>query len=222
MTDELPEWLAKALSKPRMATYLAVAGGDAETAMRLYWWNVSASAAFYGPLHCLEVTLRNALHDELVRHHGRPDWWVSAPLNSNGLRLVDEAREKCRRNGTSVVCADGIVAELSFGFWISLVSGARGYDRGFWVPVTHKAFPHYSGRRAGLHDSLLSLVRFRNRIMHHEPVFHRHLAADHAKIYRVLGYLSPQLAKEAQAMDRFPAVLADRADVVGGVWPPRF
>ncbi|MFJ5777464.1 hypothetical protein [Streptomyces sp. NPDC093094] len=222
MADDLPEWLAKALSKPRMATYLAAAGGDAAAAVRLYWWNVSVSAALYGPLHCLEVTLRNALHDELVRHHGRPDWWECAPLNVNGLRLVGDARAKCERNVSVPAPVDGIVAELSFGFWISLVSGARGYDRGFWVPATHKAFPHYRGRRADLHDGLLSLVRFRNRIMHHEPVFHRHLAADHAKIYRVLGYLNPTLAKEAQAMDRFPAVLAGRGQALSGTRPAHF
>ncbi|MET7691046.1 hypothetical protein ABZT06_24220 [Streptomyces sp. NPDC005483] len=222
MTNDLPEWLLKAFSKPRMAAYLAAAGGDGMVAMRLYWWNVAASAALFGPLHCLEVTLRNALHDVLVREHGRPDWWASAPLNRNGLRLIDEARARGERDGRAPASADDIVAELSFGFWISLVSGARGYDRGFWVPTTRKAFPCYSGRRADLHDSLLSLVRFRNRIMHHEPVFHRHLAADHAKIYRVLGYLSPELAKEVQAMDRFPAVLADRGDVLRGVRPPQF
>ncbi|MFF9059752.1 hypothetical protein ACIRPQ_17650 [Streptomyces sp. NPDC101213] len=222
MDDRLPVWLLKAFSKPRMASYLAAANGDTAVAMRLYWWNVAASAALYGPLHCLEVTLRNALNDQLAQHHRRPDWWSNAPLNRNGLRLVDEAREKCERNGTAPASVDGIVAELSFGFWISLVSGARGYDRGFWVPVVHKAFPHYRGRRADLHDALLSLVRFRNRIMHHEPVFHRHLAADHAKIYRVLGYLSPEMAAEARAMDRFPAVLAGRRAALRGSTPPQF
>ncbi|KOW00072.1 hypothetical protein ADK65_16470 [Streptomyces sp. NRRL B-1140] len=205
-----------------MASYLTAADGDTAVAMRLYWWNVAASAALYGPLHCLEVTIRNALHDELTRFHRRPDWWSCAPLSRNGLRLVDEAREKCERNAVAQASVDGIVAELSFGFWISLVSGARGYDRGFWVPATHKAFPHYRGRRADLHDALISLVRFRNRIMHHEPIFHRHLAADHAKIYRVLGYLSPELATEAQVMDRFPAVLAGRAEVLRGSRLPRF
>ncbi len=58
--------------------------------------------------------------------------------------------------------------------------------------------------------------------MHHEPVHHRHLAADHDTIYRVLGYLSPQLAKEAQAMDRFRVVLAGRADALRGTRQPRF
>ncbi|MEV5428302.1 hypothetical protein [Streptomyces sp. NPDC052701] len=222
MGNELPAWLLKAFSRPRMAVYLAAAHGDAAVATRLYWWNVAVSSALYGPLHCLEVTLRNALHDELTRCHGRPDWWESAPLNRNGLRHIAEARGKCERTGTVPAPVDGIVAELTFGFWISLVSGARGYDRGFWVPATHKAFPYYSGRRADLHDGLLSLVRLRNRIMHHEPVFHRHLAADHAKIYRVLGYLNPDMAKEVQAMDRFPDVLAGRAHALGGTRPPQF
>ncbi|MFJ5308362.1 hypothetical protein [Streptomyces sp. NPDC088350] len=106
MTDDPPEWLLKALSKPRMDAYLAAAGGDVMVAMRLYWWNVAVSAAFYGPLHCLEVALRKALHDGLVREHGRPDWWVSAPLNLNGLRLVDQARAKCERDGAAPVPAD--------------------------------------------------------------------------------------------------------------------
>ncbi|MGW3458268.1 hypothetical protein ACWDE9_01335 [Streptomyces olivaceoviridis] len=117
---------------------------------------------------------------------------------------------------------DSMVAELSFGFWASLVSGGSGYDRLFWVPTVHKAFPHYSGRRDTLYDGLWSLVLLRNRIMHHEPIHHRDLAADHAKIYRMLGYLDPQLAKEAQAMDRFPAVLAGKADTLRGSRPSRF
>ncbi|MDT0463495.1 hypothetical protein [Streptomyces gibsoniae] len=205
-----------------MAPYLLAADGDAVVGVRLYWWNVEASAALYGPLHCLEVTLRNALHDVLAGRHGRPDWWASAPLNRHGARLVDEARRKCERSGAAPAAVDGIVAELSFGFWTSLVSGARGYDRGFWVPAARKAFPHYSGRRDALHDSLLSLVHLRNRVMHHEPIHHRHLAADHAKIYRVLGYVSAEMAEEARAMDRFPAVLAARQDALRGARPHRF
>lgn len=232
MTSDLPEWMLRAFSKPRMASYLRAAGGDARLAIRLYWWNMEASAALYGPLHCLEVTLRNALHDVLTRHHGRPDWWESAPLNRNGLRLVGEARGKCERYGVVPAPVDGIVAELTLGFWVSLVSGTPGYDRGFWVPATHKAFAHYSGRRKELHDSLMSLLWFRNRVMHHEPIDHRcrrrcprwHVdpAGGHATLYRVLGYLSPELVKEAQAMDRFPAVLAGRADALRGTRPPQF
>lgn len=222
MTDQLPEWMLRAFSKLRLGRYVRAARGNTVVAGRLYWWNVEASASLYGSLHCLEVALRNALHQQLSLAYGRADWWAVAPLNANGQRLVAKARSKCERRGLVPAPPDSMVAELSFGFWASLVSGGSRYDRLFWVPTLHKAFPYYSGRRDALYDGLWSLVLLRNRIMHHEPIHHRDLAADHAKIYRMLGCLDPQLAKEAQAMDRFPAVLASKADALRGSRPPRF
>ncbi|MER6083801.1 hypothetical protein [Streptomyces sp. NPDC001833] len=219
MSNRLPEWMVRDLSLPRLRRYIRAAHGDARAAERLYWWNIEVSAALLGPLHCLELALRNALNNALAGHHGRRDWWAVAPLNERGRRLVDDARRSCERR-LSRTTPDDMVAELSFGFWVSLLS--HGYDRHFWVPVLHSAFPHYRGRRNRLYHDLTSLVLLRNRVMHHEPVHHRHLAADHDTVYRVLGYLSPELVKEAQTMDRFQAVLADRADVLGGVRTPRF
>ncbi|MFI5978109.1 hypothetical protein [Streptomyces sp. NPDC051452] len=222
MPDKLPEWMPRAFSKLRLARYVQAARGNAVVAGRLYWWNVEASAALYGSLHCLELALRNALHEQLSLAYHRDDWWAVAPLNANGQRLVAKARTKCERRGLDPAPSDSVVAELSFGFWASLVSGGSGYDRLFWVPTVHRAFPHYSGRRDALYDGLWSLVLLRNRIMHHEPIHHRDLAADHAKIYRVIGYLDPELAKEAQAMDRFPAVLAAKQDTLRGSRSCRF
>lgn len=221
MTERLPEWMIRDLSLPRLRRYIRAAHGDARAAQRLYWWNIEVSAALLGPLHCLELALRNALHDALARHHGKPDWWAVAPLNERGHRLVDDARRSCGRRLRRTT-PDDVVAELSFGFWVSLLSHGSSYDRNFWVPVLHSAFPHYRGRRDHLYRELTSLVLLRNRVSHHEPVHHRHLSADHDTIYRVLGYLSPDLAKEAQAMDRFPAVLSHRTDAVNGTRPPTF
>lgn len=220
MTNRLPVWMARDLSLPRLRRYIRAAHGDAQVAERLYWWNIEVSAALLGPLHCLELTLRNALHTALVRHHGRPDWWVVAPLNERGRGLVDAARHTCERRRLPRTTPDDVVAELTLGYWVSLL--ASRYERDFWVPVLNAAFPYYRGRRDRLYGDLTSLGLLRNRVMHHEPVHHRHLEADRDTIYRVLGYLSPELAKEAQAMDRLPTVLADRADVLGGVRPPRF
>ncbi|MBM7436697.1 hypothetical protein [Streptomyces sp. HB132] len=225
MADAWPEWMGRAFSEPRMEPYRDACGGDASRALRLYWWNVEACAALYGPLHCLELALRNALNVVLTEHYGRADWWEAAPLNAQGMRLVAKARAKCagrRGRGRRHVGTDSVVAELSFGFWAALLSGGSGYDRTFWVPVVHKAFPHYGGRRDTLYDELWSLVLLRNRVMHHEPVYMRHLAADHAKIYRLLGYLSPALVPEARAMDRFPAVLRHRGATCDGSRRPRF
>ncbi|MEO3972906.1 hypothetical protein [Streptomyces sp. CAU 1734] len=219
MIEKLPVWLVRAFSRPRLSRYVVAAQGDPQTAVRLYWWNITACAALYGPLHCLELALRNALHDRLSEAYNRADWWETAPLDHHARRLVAEARRKCERRGT-VPTSDAVIAELSFGFWVSLLS--RGYDRSLWVPTLHRAFPLLDEPRRQLHDGLSSLVLMRNRIMHHEPVHHRDLAADHAKIYRMLGYLSPELAVEAKARDRFPEVLADRAASLAGTRPTRF
>ncbi|MEV4561925.1 hypothetical protein AB0K51_33785 [Kitasatospora sp. NPDC049285] len=219
MTNALPRWMRTALSEQRLVPYVKATGGDEGQARLLYWWNAEASGAFLGPLHCLELTLRNALHDRLGAGFGRADWWEAAPLSPNGRKLIDEARRKGgRRHG--VTSSDDVVAELSFGFWVSLLSTA--YDRALWVPFLHRAFPHYSGRRRLLHEDFYSMQLFRNRIGHHEPIHHRHLAADHAKIYRLLEYLSPDMAAAARAMDRVPEVLSTREDTCGGLRPPRF
>ena len=63
---------------------------------------------------------------------------------------------------------------------------------------------------------------FRNRIVHHEPIHHRDLAADHQKIYRLLNYIDVTAAREALAMDRVPVVLAHRQAVCDGSVRPRF
>jgi hypothetical protein len=216
MVDRLPAWMKRFFSKPRLRSYLRAAGGDPQAAMRLYWWNVDASAALYAPLQCVELAVRNALHDCLVAAYGRPDWWTVAPLDDHGRRLVAEARGKCRKRlkRRRRVTADDIVTELTFGFWANLL--AAGYVRTLWVPTLHKAFPHLGrhGRRDDLYDDLWPVVRLRNRVMHHEPVHGEDLATDHARIYRVLDALDPDLGKEVRAMDRFPSVLARKEDAL--------
>jgi hypothetical protein len=100
------------------------------------------------------------------------------------------------------------MGQLTFGFWVSLLSVQ--YDRSFWVPALHRAFPGYHGRRGSLHDNLEAMCYLRNRVMHHEPVYHRDLAADHAKIYRLIDYVQPDATALLRRLDRVPEILAAR------------
>lgn len=108
-----PAWMHKVFSAPRMNAYLVAADQDPTTAWRLYTWNVAVSGAFYGPLHCLEIALRNAMHDALRTGFAREDWWTAAPLQPHGQRLVNEARTKCHRSRPP--SADDIVASCRSG-----------------------------------------------------------------------------------------------------------
>jgi hypothetical protein len=200
------EWIAYGLSSARFKPYLDRCAGDLGKAERLYWWNVEVSSAFYTPLHCLEDCLRNALHAELAARHERADWWAVAALDDDGKQQVATARNKCGPRRGRIGGADDIVAELSLGFWVSLL-GQR-YDQEFWRPALHRAFrPGYTGRRDALHKNLDHLRRFRNRIMHHEPVYHRRLEADHQRIYELVGYLVPEMVDRLKVVDRVPAAL---------------
>jgi hypothetical protein len=207
--DVEPEWINSGLSRARFAPYLAAKGGDLTAATRFYWWNVDISSAFYPSLHCLEVAVRNVMHARLGAKFRHVDWWNAVPLRDNGRLLVDEAVRKVRRRlGGAPGTPDDMVTELSFGFWVSLVS--RTYHRDLWVPCLHKALVGYRGRRAELHERLLTIVLLRNRIMHHEPIHHRHLKADHDTIYQLIGHVCPDLVAQLAPIDRVPKLLQER------------
>jgi hypothetical protein len=207
--DAEPAWIRDALSPERFAPYLAATGGDAAAAMALYRWNVEVSGAFYTPLECLEVTLRNAVHRHLAQRFDRPDWWVSAPLNGRSRRIVAATRAKLATRGRPPTDGD-MVAGLSLGFWVALVSGA--YHRTLWERGLHRAFPFYRGPRRRLHDDLQTMLLFRNRIMHYEPIHHRHLEADHGTLLRIVGCISQHGVEQLKNDDPVPAALGRRPD----------
>ncbi|MGH3621902.1 MAG: hypothetical protein ACRDQ5_08940 [Sciscionella sp.] len=220
------DWMAAALSFERLRPYLDECGDQLDVALRMYTWNTEIAGAFHGPLDWLEIVLRNGLHHELKREFGRGDWW-----NSPRIRLrrhaLDQIAEANRKLGTfaSSAPAGKLVAELSLGFWVALVSAGRGgfnYETTLWRPALRFAFSAYRGRRAPLHRDLESVRLLRNRIAHCEPVHRRHLHADHETVIRLIGYLSPNAAQHVRCHSRVPEVLARRAGVCDGTAEPSF
>lgn len=209
--------LQASISPERFATYLAAAGGDRAEALRLYTWNTALSAAFYGPLQGLEVAVRNAMHRELSARYG-PGWYDNpqASLDAGALVRVRAAKDELQR-GRYALDPPHLVAALPFGFWVSLlgrggrsvVPGApkRDYDMTLWRPALHRAFPNARLRRVDAHSRLDYLRTFRNRIAHHEPIFTRHLAADHDSILLVTGWISAEMREWIAHHSRVPRLL---------------
>lgn len=215
MTDELPEWIIRVLSPARFRPYLKAADGDMRHAFALYKWNLHVSAAFYEPLHWLEVGLRNTVNEAFHSYYGRQDWWEVAPLRERELKTIRKARNELRneadRHGeTSEPCADDIVAKLNFGFWVTLFSKGESYDRRFWHPFLHAAFPDHRGLRRELHEEMEPVRRLRNRIMHHEPITEQHLWHHRESIYRLIGYFSREAAEYLRATDGLAEILSER------------
>lgn len=212
-----------ALSPERLAPYEEACARDLGKALRLYGWNIEVSAAFYGPLSCLEVLLRNAIHRELATLFVRYDWW-SAPgvnLHRQAQLEVERAQDKIHQNRRRKT-HDRMVAELPLGFWVSLLGQGNDYEMRLWRPALHRAFPGYRGRRKPLHDALDHVRFFRNRIAHYEPIHHRHLEADHGKIIQLIGYVSPEAVECVRSFDRVPDVLARKMHVCDNAAKVRF
>lgn len=215
------------IAAPRLAPYLSACAGNAAQAARLYTWNITVSAAFWGPMHALEVVLRNALNEQLVAHFSQREWWthpragLNRPMTGQRDHAITDAAKAAQRRGRAPV-ADDVVAALSFGFWTGLLgSGSQRsaphlqYETRYWQPALARAFPNYTGRRAALHTRLDYLRVFRNRLAHHEPVFSRHLQADHDTIVDVARLIHVDAATYIDSQSRVPQVLADRNSAVG-------
>jgi hypothetical protein len=203
--------LPAVITADRFGTYLAAQAGNVDQAIRLYTWNVEVSAALWGPLQAAEVTLRNALHQQMRDRYQREDWW-DAP----SVGLAPEQRRQVQRAGAKLIrrrqpfTPGHVVAELSLGFWTGLLGRGNGYEHRYWIPTLRHSFPPYRGSRVDLHRRVENLRLLRNRIAHHEPIFARHLAADHSSILILAEYLHPDVHDWIRSHSRVGDVLAHR------------
>jgi hypothetical protein len=96
--------------------------------VRLYAWNMEVSAAFLGPLNCAEVVMRNAMHDQLSRLFGGPVWWdhPRMALLGPGQNGIDVVKQRLSLRPGPII-ADQVIAELTFGFWVSLLGRGNNY-----------------------------------------------------------------------------------------------
>ena len=195
--------LETTLSPERLSTYVrAVPEHDTEQAIRLYIWNIALSSAFYGMLQGLEVTLRNAMHNQLAANYG-PAWYDNpvVGLDNGGTRRIQNAKNRLTHTGDQGISPTQVVAGLSFGFWVSLLGhGGRmaelnrraNYEMTLWRPVLRDAFPHAERlTRKQAHAALDKLRILRNRIAHHEPIFARQHKEDYQLILEMVGWISP-------------------------------
>lgn len=217
------ESLQCCLSPDRLSKYLRATQGSLLNALALYNWNTAISAAFYGPLLWLEVTLRNSVDNRLAEVYG--DAWYfhnDARLDFICRRQVKEARDRLERNNQPIT-RSRMIAALSFGFWVTLLGrggmlSAKGAKANFemtlWRPALHKAFPNRPGlARKQAYQPLDYLRTFRNKIAHHEAILERDLRRDYEKIVRVTGWVSPEARAWIEEHSRVPDLLVAREDI---------
>lgn len=180
------------LSEPRFATYLRYCDNDRNRALQLYQWNLELSSAFIIPLHILEVSIRNAVVENLEAVHTQ-NW----PWNNGFIRSLPNPRRGYNSTSDLLNVAareetvGKVVAELKFAFWEKMFT-AR-HDERLWEKRILSSFPNASVMstaelRKIIHDDIFSIRTLRNRIAHHEPIFSRDVMDDYHRIYKLIRW----------------------------------
>ena len=206
----------KYASVPRMTRFFA-ATGSKTAAMKLYRVNLQLSQAFYPILNLTEIFLRNSLYTSIENYFSNSDWIIiekdgfmnDATLARSGYYLkncVINAENKMIRKGITV-SSGKVLAEQSFGFWVSLFEPA--HYRLIGGSSIH-SFPHkpsHINRRAIF--TMLGKIRdFRNRIYHNEPVCFSGTSVDFGyaiqirnDLFDILGWMQPDIKKYVERFD---------------------
>jgi hypothetical protein len=190
--------IVQTLTPQRLSKYLLATGHDIECALQLYVLNTQVSGALMIDLHYVEIALRNQFDRELAARFGAT--WFTAPgfLGHVGQRM-QESVQKALRDASRSQRPHGplppgkVIAELTFGFWLQLTD--RRFEHVLWTPVLHKAFaPRKAPKRSAFNHLLEKLRQLRNRVAHHEPVFHLNLVTAHQQLRDACRLLCPPTA----------------------------
>jgi hypothetical protein len=203
--------VALAFSVPRMAGYYP-APNQHRLALENYKNNIKLSEALYPSIQKLEVVFRNQLETVLILGYGQ-HWFQSAQFlqildsyGRNKLNTTIRNLQKLTKNITS----GAVVAEMTFGFWTSLVS--KPYDQTIWRKYQQNLFPHATATQRDvkqIRQDLDTIRKLRNRIAHHEPIWQdKNLLLKHQSILQLLGWMNPHVTLWLQRtkLDHFVVV----------------
>ena len=177
------------LTLSRLGRYLRATRNNRGQALRLYVLNARVSAVLMTDLHYVEILLRNRFDRELTARFGAT--WYNSPqflslVNGRTHGILQKAQKNAAKHWKhpTPLLPGKVIAELTFGFWLSLTD--RQLEHSLWTPCLHRAFhPRRPPKRATFNQQLEKLRHLRNRIAHHEPIFHLDLIHAHQRISEV-------------------------------------
>ena len=196
----------KVFSNKRMERYFRLYE-DEKRAIDHYRSNIELAESFYPCLSVFEVTLRNALSRELETMAGREDWYSIFPTTPglvNLNRYITQAQKQIINRKENVTPAK-VIAELTLGFWVSLLNSE--YERLLWKHL-RRAFPYmpkHLRQRKNVSAPLNSFRAFRNRVFHHESIcwnLHR-VSEIHDSLFLMLEWMNKDLPLWLKPIDRF-------------------
>ena len=190
-----------------MERYFSLYPNDYKRAISHYECNLMLSEAMYVSLSVFEVTLRNALSRELEQMTGRKDWYANfsqTPGLKDLNRYVSKAIKQIAGRHEQVTPSK-VVAELTLGFWVSLLNSE--YEKILWKDL-RRAFPFMpkaKRKRKNISAPLNRFRSFRNRVFHNESICWnlQRVCEIHAEMLGVMKWMNNDISTWLQPLDRF-------------------
>jgi hypothetical protein len=189
-----PHWVQDWLSPARLRPYVTATGPVG--ALDLYAWNCRASTALFELIGWFEIAWRNNIDRAICAGRG-PDarHWLFDRTFPLRPRTWDRVSAAVRNVGGHRQPVPGqVIAELSLGFWRFTASG---YRQTVWMNYLSHAFPHAPRRpqAARMDRQLDRIIKLRNRIAHHEPIWRLTDVPDTVEDMLAIGsWISPTMA----------------------------
>ncbi len=210
MQADFSEQLFTALSQERLSAYQSrVDDGGNLNLFSHYAWNMALSESLYPILQTLEITLRNAIYEAAKDHFKQGDWFDDPKIihyhyNQAAIR---KAKQSLQRQNKPLE-PGRIIAELTFGFWTSLLD--KRYEQVLWhqiIKTTFSHMPRTHRTRKNLSQRFNKIRDLRNRVFHHEPIWYwQDLERQHQDMLEALDWISPEMKELVMAVDRFDDV----------------
>lgn len=210
MKEEI-DILYSAFSPQRLKKYIRLYNGDNDKVVAHYKANLALAESLYTSLSVFEVTLRNALSKEMERMMGRKDWYAvfpSTPALKSLTNEVTTAIKHISQRG-EMVSPDKIIAELTFGFWVTLLNSQ--YELTLWKGL-RLAFPYMpkkDRKRKNVSSPCNALRKLRNRVFHHESICWDldYITDIHSRLVLVLGWMNADMPAWLEGVDNFSNVV---------------
>lgn len=231
MPDKLDKTeVINSISSERLEAYRLSPNDTIENLVQIYLHNIELAEALYPALALLEVTLRNRLNNAINRNIMQ-DWLIKEADTQNILLqdeydLIVKASQKLTRpvykNGQPVkmpLTNGKLIAELNFGFWVYLCDSK--YNPAIWMKkpiIFDEVFPNYDSfiakknptskrhkRINKVFSKLKPILKLRNRVFHHEPVFNHPAGLNncYADIEELLLYMSIESSEFLMNISKF-------------------
>lgn len=217
MQHDFATRLLSALSGERMEAYRDRLNDDGNgNLFSHYAWNIALSESLYPSLQMLEIVLRNTIHRAVSEYFGQPDWYDDDSIIHVKDRAAVIKAKKTLLDKNKPLEPGRVIAELNFGFWTTLMDSR--YEQVLWTKLLKPCFPHfprYLRTRKNVSARFQRIRRLRNRVFHHEPIWHWHdLAEQHREILEAIAWIEPKARDFVEAIDRFPSLYRDGLVVI--------